>query len=121
MSCVQLHLAGIVSDLPIHQSNEKEIHELVDATKTLLIMMLRKFNQSIPRVITIARSTEDEYTPANQVELIQDSVIMAIKQVYHDNGNACVMVNYDYLCKSRKCSNKWVYETPADVCDCTYI
>ena len=110
-------MAGIVTDLPVHHSSEEEIHSLVNITKTLLVKLLKDFHQRPPRIITVARSTEDEYTPANQVELIQDSVTMAMKHVYHQQGNAYVDVKYQYL----KYSRRWVYETPSEICDCTYL
>ena len=117
----QLHMAGIVTDLPIHQSSEKEIHELVENVKTLMIKLLKNFNRDPPRIVTIARSAEDEYTPANQIELIQDSVTMAMKHAYQCDSTCVVMIKYRYLTRMPKCGHKWVYETPADICDCTYL
>ena len=115
-------MAGMVTDLPVHQSSEEEIHELVDVTKQLLATLLKNFSQVLPRIITVARSTDDEYTPANQVELIQDSVTMALKHVYHQShDNTCVTIKYHYLTSVAKYSHKWVYESPADICDCTYL
>ena len=76
-------MAGMVTDLPIHQSSEEEIQDLMDATKQLLVMLLKKFTQGLPKIIAVARSTDDEYTPANQVEFIQDM------QCYHSN-KTCV-------------------------------
>lgn len=105
----------------MHLSSEKEIRELVETTTSILLILLKKFRQRLPRVVTIARSTEDEYTPTNQVELIQDSVTMAIKRVYHYRDNTCVTLKYDYMTRSSKNSHNWVYETPADICDCTYL
>ena len=118
----QLHMAGMVTDLPVHQSSEEEIQELVDATKHLLVILLKNFNQGLPRIITVARSTDDEYTPANQVEFIQDNVTTAIKHVYHQScDKTCVTIQYHYLTTVPKYSHKWMYESPADICDCTYL
>jgi hypothetical protein len=117
-------MAGMVTDLPVHQSSEEEIQELVDTTKQLLVTLLKNFTQELPKIITVARSTDDEYTPANQVEFIQDSVTMAMKHVYHqscDKTKTCVMIQYHYLTTVPKYSHKWKYESPADICDCTYL
>ena len=91
-----------MTDLPIHRSSEGEITNLVKATETLLYKLLREFNKEPPKIVTVARSMEDEYTPCNQVEMIQDSVTMAIKHVYHCCDGACVMVKYHYLTTTRK-------------------
>ena len=115
---MQLHLAGIVTDLPIHHSSEGEIRNLVNASETLLHKLLRELNNQPPKLVTVARSTEDEYTPCNQVEMIQDSVTMAIKHVYHRRDTSCVTVKYHYLTRTHK---HWVYESPSDICDCTYL
>ena len=65
-------MAGIV---PVHKSSEEEIHHLLEAMTELLNDLLKDCDcNSLPRLITIARSTEDEYTPTNQVELIQDYI-----------------------------------------------
>ena len=115
-------MAGMVTDLPIHQSSEEEIQQLVDTTKQLLIMLLKNFTQGLPKIITIARSTDDEYTPANQVEFIQDSITMAMKHVYHQScDKTYVKLQYNYLTTLPKYSHKWMYESPADICDCTYL
>ena len=113
---MQLHLAGIVTDLPVHQSSEEEIAGLVNMAETLLTKL--SLRQRPPGIVTIARSTEDEYTPANQVELIQDSVTTVMKRVYHRHDLACVTLKYHYLTRTRK---DWVYEPPAEICDCTYL
>ena len=115
-------MAGMVTDLPIHQSSEEEIQQLVDSTKQLLVVLLNNFTQGLPKIITIARSTDDEYTPANQVEFIQDSVTTAMKHVYHQSHDkTCVTIQYNYLTTLSKYSHKWMYESPADICDCTYL
>ena len=113
-------MAGIVTDLPVHKSSEEEIHHLLKAMTKLLNDVLKDCDcNSLPRLITIARSTEDEYTPTNQVELIQDIVTTAMKHVYcHKQGDVCVSIQYPYLSRASK---QWVYETPADICDCTYL
>ena len=122
MIFLQLHMAGMVTDLPIHHSSEEEIQELVDTTKLLLVILLKKFTQGLPRIITVARSTDDEYTPANQVEFIQDNVTTAIRHVYHQSQDkTCVTIQYHYLTTLAKYGHKWMYESPADICDCTYL
>ena len=115
-------MAGMVTDLPIHQSSEEEIQELVDTTKQLLVLLLKNLTQGLPKIITVARSTDDEYTPANQVEFIQDSVTMAIRHVYHQScDKTCVTIQYHYLTTLAKYGHKWTYESPVGICDCTYL
>ena len=120
-------MAGMVTDLPIHQSSEEEIQDLVDTSKLLLVMLSKNFILELPKIITVARSTDDEYTPANQVEFIQDSVTTAMKHVYHQSCdktktyNNIITVHYHYLTTLPKYSHKWKYESPADICDCSYL
>ena len=115
-------MAGMVTDLPIHKSSEEEILQLVDTTEQLLLLLLKNFAQGLPKIITVARSTDDEYTPANQVEFIQDSVTTAMKHVYHKScDRTCVTIQYHYLTTVAKYSHRWMYESPADICDCTYL
>lgn len=119
---MQLHMAGIVTDLPIHHSSDEEIQQLLDATELLLGRLLKNFSQELPKLVTVARSTDDNYTPANQVEFIQDSVTTAIRRVYHQSCDRThVSIQYHYLTSAANYSHKWTYESPADICDCTYL
>ncbi|XP_058063285.1 UPF0489 protein C5orf22 homolog [Anopheles bellator] len=62
-----------VTDLPHHESSREEIVRMVQSLEGFL----RKL-PSAPVVITISRSSEDDYTPAEQVEMIQEMVLNAL-------------------------------------------
>uniref|UniRef100_A0A182JZC1 Misexpression suppressor of ras n=1 Tax=Anopheles christyi TaxID=43041 RepID=A0A182JZC1_9DIPT len=62
-----------VTDLPHHESSREEIETMVG--------QLERFLEKVPCppvVITVSRSSEDDYTPAGQVEMIQDMVLAAL-------------------------------------------
>ena len=63
------------------------------------------------------RSSEDEYTPPHQVEYIQDLVLSQLSQFYSGDKNTKLSVSYNYLDKY----SDYFYETPGDVCDCSYL
>lgn len=77
--------AGCTTDddehqLPHHESTEEEIK--------VLITKLEKFLKSLkklPTIITIARSSLDNYTPAHQVDSIQSQVLQVLRNVYAEN------------------------------------
>ncbi|XP_023946799.2 UPF0489 protein C5orf22 homolog [Bicyclus anynana] len=72
--------AGCTRDqggLPYHISTEEEIRTAI--TKTLKQFL---HNLPPPVLITIARSTDDGYCPADQVEQIQSLVLETIKEVF---------------------------------------
>uniref|UniRef100_A0A182Q3D0 Misexpression suppressor of ras n=1 Tax=Anopheles farauti TaxID=69004 RepID=A0A182Q3D0_9DIPT len=62
-----------VTDLPHHESSREEIVAMVG--------QLERFLEKLPCppvVITVSRSSEDDYTPAEQVEMIQEMVLAAL-------------------------------------------
>jgi hypothetical protein len=63
--------------LPHHESSEEEIKEMMKKFESFL-RGLKKF----PEIITISRSSHDDYCPAEQVEMIQSSVIAALQSVF---------------------------------------
>lgn len=66
--------------IPHHESTEDTIKELL--TK------FEKFLKSVkvpPSMVTIARSCEDGYTPAHQVEFIQSEVLRTLRNVFGEN------------------------------------
>lgn len=76
-----IHDAGCTWDtfgLPDHRSTPKEIEDAMKRTETLLTGL------PDPVIITISRSTEDDYCPADQVEEIQESLLKVLKEVYAD-------------------------------------
>lgn len=76
-----IHDAGCTWDtygLPDHRSTEAEIKEAMERTE--------KFLRTLPDpvLITISRSTEDDYCPSDQVEDIQEQLLTILKRVYAD-------------------------------------
>jgi hypothetical protein len=67
--------------LPHHVSTSDEIDHLIDNFKSFIIRNIERF-KSQPKIITIARSSDDdEYTPRNVVNDIQDKVINILKEL----------------------------------------
>lgn len=74
-----IHDAGCTWDtygLPDHRSTEVEIDEALKKTETFLRSL------PDPVIITISRSSEDDYCPADQVEVIQRRVLEVLRNVY---------------------------------------
>lgn len=65
------------SGLPHHESTTKEIDQHVNAFKHFLEKLQRP-----PTIITMSRSSTDDYCPAHQVEYIQTNVLKALTDVY---------------------------------------
>ncbi|XP_048759024.2 UPF0489 protein C5orf22 homolog [Ostrea edulis] len=83
-----LHEAGCTCDdteLPHHVSSQEEITLLVDATQDFLCHLKR------PTIITMARSSEDDYCPPDQVDHIMFSVLEILQDLYLE-----VEVSTDY-------------------------
>ncbi|XP_035423128.1 UPF0489 protein C5orf22 homolog [Cygnus atratus] len=74
-----VHQAGLTCDymeLPHHVSTEEEIESLIQSTKVLLKNMPK------PTLVTIARSSLDDYCPSEQVDIIQEKVLNLLGLVY---------------------------------------
>ncbi|XP_040404035.1 UPF0489 protein C5orf22 homolog isoform X2 [Cygnus olor] len=74
-----VHQAGLTCDymeLPHHVSMEEEIESLIQSTKVLLKNMPK------PTLVTIARSSLDDYCPSEQVDIIQEKVLNLLGLVY---------------------------------------
>lgn len=77
--------AGCTTDddefqLPHHESTDEEIKEAVKKLEVFL-----KGIKKNPEIITICRSTIDGYTPPSQIEMIQESVLSALRNVYAEH------------------------------------
>ncbi|XP_077982987.1 UPF0489 protein C5orf22 homolog [Glandiceps talaboti] len=89
-----IHQAGMTCDddddeLPHHVSNLQEISGLVVAMETLMSGLPR------PSMVTMARSSYDDYCPKEQVDGIQHSVLRLLQSLY---GKTDVQIDYwEYL------------------------
>lgn len=96
---LMIHDGGCTWDqieLPHHESSNEEI--------TLLMKDCEKFLKKLPKaptIITISRSSEDEYTPIKQVEFIQQSILNVLNKVFVDSIEAVPILWY----KGDKISN----------------
>lgn len=77
------------NELPHHISNEQEIKQLIDVFKQFLERFLYT-----PSIITISRSSDDDYCPAEHVELIQQLVLDTIYNVYGERVNKKPILYY---------------------------
>ncbi|XP_059948742.1 UPF0489 protein C5orf22 homolog [Mesoplodon densirostris] len=74
-----VHQAGLTcdySELPHHISTEQEIECLIQSVYYVLK------NLPKPTVVTIARSSLDDYCPSEQVDTIQEKVISVLRSLY---------------------------------------
>uniref|UniRef100_A0A8C3WUS1 Chromosome 5 open reading frame 22 n=1 Tax=Catagonus wagneri TaxID=51154 RepID=A0A8C3WUS1_9CETA len=74
-----VHQAGLTCDyaeLPHHISTEKEIEYLIQSVYYVLK------NLPKPTLVTIARSSLDDYCPSEQVDTIQEKVFSVLRSLY---------------------------------------
>ncbi|XP_022082197.1 UPF0489 protein C5orf22 homolog [Acanthaster planci] len=88
-----IHMAGLTCDdngeLPHHVSSEEEIDSLVATMQTLLSWLPR------PVMVTVARSSHDDYCPPEQVDQIQHKVLQMLQNVYGKIDVHMDYKNYD--------------------------
>lgn len=78
-------------------SNELPHHVSTDAQIENLIELFEKFLRSLkltPSIITIARSSDDDYCPKDQVDRIQGLVLETIFNVYGEKVNQKPILHY---------------------------
>jgi len=76
----QVHDAGCTfddSELPHHISSTQEIKSMLAASEKLIDFLEKK-----PTIITISRSSEDDYCPPHQVEEIQSGLLSLLQMKY---------------------------------------
>ncbi|XP_044149919.1 UPF0489 protein C5orf22 homolog isoform X1 [Bufo gargarizans] len=74
-----IHQAGLTCDyaeLPHHVSSEMEIECLIQSMKNLLRHLPK------PTLVTLARSSLDDYCPSEQVDYIQEKVLDVLRSLY---------------------------------------
>lgn len=79
------------NDLPHHVSTEEQIQSLVDTSLVAILQAL----PSLPTVVTIARSSEDDYCPPESVDFIQEAVLAKLLEVVPD---AEIKKDYESAC-----------------------
>lgn len=77
------------TDLPHHESSEAEIDQLLEHFERFL----RRLDGE-PTVVTISRSSEDDYCPLHQVEDIQAMVLDVLNRVYGDRISENPILHY---------------------------
>lgn len=87
-----IHDAGCTMDLrsmlPHHVSSKEEVSRMIKAMESFL----GKLQPEKPKVVTISRSSTDDYCPREDVDFIQDQVIGMIERLY---GECTITRDYD--------------------------
>ncbi|XP_050398129.2 UPF0489 protein C5orf22 homolog [Patella vulgata] len=74
-----VHEAGCTiddSELPHHISTTEQINHLIQVTKNVLESLPR------PTLVTLSRSSADDYCPVSQVDYIEEAVYMILEEAY---------------------------------------
>ncbi|CAB4060997.1 UPF0489 protein C5orf22 homolog [Lepeophtheirus salmonis] len=91
-----IHDAGCTcddEDLPNHKSNEEEIKDLMEKIRNFLTRgAIASYLPDKPDIVTIARSSQDEFTPADQVDHIQEDLLNILNSII---PNLNVVKGYD--------------------------
>lgn len=83
-----VHNAGLTCDateLPHHLSSGNDISEMLDWLEKFLRNL-----EMVPVLVTISRSSVDDYTPTDQVDFIQLGVVNVLKKVYGKIDVKCI-------------------------------
>lgn len=78
-----------VIDLPHHESSTEEIDELISKFSVFLSKL-----PTPPTIVTISRSSVDDYCPIEHVDLIQDKVVESLKQIYGEKISGEPILDY---------------------------
>ncbi len=78
--------------LPHHKTSVEDLKRMFDSIEEFLKIFFTDISL-LPGLITIARSSLDDYCPTDQVDFIQNEVIMKLKLVFDISINSIV---YDY-------------------------
>lgn len=77
----EIWAAGPFLDLPHHESSQEEIERLVNELE--LFLQKHALNASNPpALVTIAKSTGDEYLPPHQLDAVLSCVLQMLSRVY---------------------------------------
>ncbi|XP_056600494.1 UPF0489 protein C5orf22 homolog isoform X1 [Triplophysa dalaica] len=83
-----VHQAGLTcdySELPHHISSEEEIQQMITAVQLFLEALPK------PTIVTISRSSLDEYCPVEQVDSIQNGVLEILQSLF-----GCLDIHREY-------------------------
>ncbi|XP_064455104.1 UPF0489 protein C5orf22 homolog [Ornithodoros turicata] len=75
------------SSLPHHPSSRKEMNSLLRSTERFLQRL-----PAPPTLVTVSRSAQDDYCPAEDVQYLQDSLLEMLQRLY---GQLTVTLDYE--------------------------